>query len=49
MDQDDISLPKRFEIQIKYMMRGFDICGGDYSIIDQNGKTKGYVQFKKQT
>lgn len=37
MDQDDISLPQRFEEQLKYMIiNDFDICGGNYLIIDEN-------------
>lgn len=40
MDQDDISLPQRFEEQLKYMItNNLDICGGNYLIIDQNSKT----------
>lgn len=37
MDQDDISLPQRFEEQLKYMIENdLDICGGNYLIIDEN-------------
>jgi len=37
MDADDISLPKRFEEQIKLMeSENIDICGGHYFIINEN-------------
>lgn len=39
MDQDDISLAERFEIQQKYMIENnVDICGGNYMIIDQSAQ-----------
>jgi glycosyltransferase involved in cell wall biosynthesis len=35
MDQDDISLSKRLEIQYHYMLKNhLDICGGDFTNID---------------
>ena len=37
MDQDDISLENRLEIQYEYMKdNNLDICGGDYLEIDEN-------------
>lgn len=42
MDQDDISLPQRFEKQLKYMIENnLDICGGNFYIIDESGYIKG--------
>jgi glycosyltransferase involved in cell wall biosynthesis len=39
MDADDISLPKRFEKQIKFLEKeNIDICGSHYFIIDKNNK-----------
>ncbi len=35
MDQDDVSLPGRLEIQLNYMLKDhLDICGGDFTKID---------------
>jgi len=37
MDQDDISLPHRLELQYNYMLENsLDICGGDFYTIDTN-------------
>jgi glycosyltransferase involved in cell wall biosynthesis len=38
MDADDVSLPKRFEIQYKYMEENpdIDICGSRYMVLGQN-------------
>lgn len=38
MDADDISLPKRFEIELTYIEKnGYDLIGGITEIIDENG------------
>lgn len=38
MDADDICLPIRFDLQVRYLEENnIDICGGDYLIIDKNG------------
>ena len=38
MDSDDISLPERFEKQLKFMKReNIDICGGNFISINNNG------------
>ena len=43
MDADDISLPKRIELQIKHMYNNeLDVCGSHHCIIDQNGEDKGF-------
>jgi glycosyltransferase involved in cell wall biosynthesis len=35
IDQDDVSLPGRLEIQLNYMLKNhLDICGGDFTKID---------------
>jgi len=42
MDADDVSLPTRFEKQIKHMQNiGLDICGGHSLLIDSDGKING--------
>lgn len=42
MDADDISLPNRFEDQVRYIYNvGCDIVGGHYQIIDNSGADKG--------
>lgn len=39
MDQDDISLPSRLELQFSLLVEeDLDICGGNYFVIDQDGK-----------
>lgn len=35
IDQDDVSLPRRLEVQLNYMLKNhLDICGGDFTNID---------------
>ena len=42
MDQDDISLSKRLQLQYDYMSKNnLDICGGDFIIINEKGKRIG--------
>jgi len=39
MDQDDISLPLRLELQLGLLIQEkLDICGGNYSVIDKDGR-----------
>lgn len=41
MDQDDISIKKRIELQHKFLLANdLDICGGDFITIDENDKIK---------
>ena len=41
MDADDVSYPKRLEIQYNFMVENkLDICGGDYISIGQDGLIK---------
>lgn len=42
MDGDDISMPERFEIQLKYSEKHpeVDVFGGDMDIIDENNQVK---------
>lgn len=43
MDADDISLPKRIELQIKHMYNNeLDVCGSHHFIIDKNGEDQGF-------
>jgi glycosyltransferase involved in cell wall biosynthesis len=48
MDQDDISIENRLELQYKHMIEhDLDVCGGDYSIIDEQGRDqKSYRLFR---
>ena len=39
MDADDFALPNRIHAQVQYMdLHNLDLCGGDYEIINANGK-----------
>lgn len=39
MDQDDVSINTRLELQYQYMLENnCDICGGNFTIIDENNK-----------
>lgn len=46
MDADDISLPNRFEAQIKFLLKNpsVDLCGSWAKLIDDNGKVFGQVR-----
>jgi glycosyltransferase involved in cell wall biosynthesis len=48
MDQDDISLPKRLELQLSFIQKNnIDICGSNYQIIDEKGNiTKNVKSYK---
>lgn len=47
MDGDDISLPNRFEIQLKYAEKNPDVIafGGDVNIVDENGEYRSRRHF----
>ena len=49
MDQDDISLPQRLELQLNFIQKkNIDICGSNYQIINENGKIiKSVKPYKK--
>ena len=50
MDADDISLPKRFEKQIEFLLKNpsIDLCGTWADLIDENGKIIGEKKFPKR-
>ncbi len=47
MDADDISLPERFEKQIKFLLKNpsIDLCGAWVDLIDERGKKIGEKKF----
>src|SRR3990167_11458146 len=46
MDADDVSLPRRLEIQLEFLEKNhdIDICGSYVSVIDEDGKKIGYIK-----